>query len=153
MTLLVEFAGGVGFKPRAGNDYRFNHDDYRRALDDCHIYGKDARRLAEASPGQLHPLDVNRTVGVPEAVAVVDPTRARLYKGSRYAKSCSIASGGTTPPEGQLEQRVPDVAELIDPVVTVELPPLVKGERADPAAVADAYEPAYEQLFDAAGWE
>ena len=86
-------------------------------------------------------------------MAVVDPIRARLYKGSRYVKSCSIASGDTTPPEGQLEQRVPDVVELIDPVVTVELPPLVKGERADPAAVADAYEPAYEQLFDAAGWE
>ena len=89
----------------------------------------------------------------PAAVAVVDPTRARLYKGSRYVKSCSIASGGTTPLEGQLEQRVPDVVELIDPVVTVELPPLVKEERTDPAAVADAYEPAYGQLFDAAGWE
>ena len=31
MTLLVEFAGGVGFKPRAGNDYWFDHDDYRQA--------------------------------------------------------------------------------------------------------------------------
>jgi len=251
-TGLVEFVDGVGFKPRAGNDYWFHHDDCRRALDEGHVYGEDARRLSEASPGQLDPLDVNpihrlwtpdpgpgtgllgqpdrafvldrvgeaylvngtvevpasardrlplagavvvdsveelnaairrqylptlealeRTIDrteravvesyadvarptpslEPAAVAVVEPARARIYDGSRYVKSCSIASGGTTPLEGRLEKRVQDVVELIDPVATVELPPLTEEERTDPAAVADAYGPAYERLFDVAGWE
>ncbi|USZ68553.1 ATPase [Halorussus salilacus] len=45
--------GAVGFKPRAGNDFWFDHDDYRRAVGDGRLYGKDARRLAEASAAAL----------------------------------------------------------------------------------------------------
>ncbi|MFA9518357.1 ATPase [Halopenitus sp. H-Gu1] len=43
----------VGVKPRAGNDYWFDHDDYRIATADGRLYGKDARRLATASVRQL----------------------------------------------------------------------------------------------------
>jgi len=251
-TGLAADTDGLGFKPRAGNDVWHNHDDYLTAIEEGHVYGKDARRLADASPGRLAPLDVNPvhrlwtpapgpgtgllgqsdreflldrvgeeylvngTVELPEsarqalpladavvvesveelnaaireyylpaldslgrtierteravvesyadvarpiqglepdAVAVVDPGRARIYGGSRYGKSCSIASGGTTPLEGQLEKRVSNVVELIDPVATVELPPLRKEEQSDPHAVAEAYAPAFEQLLDVAGWE
>ena len=58
-TGLVAATGAVGFKPRAGNDYWFHHDDYRTALSAGSLYGKDARRLAAASPGSLRPTDIN----------------------------------------------------------------------------------------------
>lgn len=58
-TGLIAHAGGVGFKPRAGNDYWFHHDDYRWALESGALFGNDARRLAAASPGQLNPIDLN----------------------------------------------------------------------------------------------
>ncbi|WP_135851083.1 ATPase [Halorussus salinus] len=48
-TGLVALLGAVGFKPRAGNDYWFDHDDYRRAVEEGRLYGKDAKRLAAAS--------------------------------------------------------------------------------------------------------
>jgi len=249
---LVAHAGAVGFKPRAGNDYWYDHDDYRRAVGEGSLYGKDARRLAAASPGQLAPEDINpvhrlwipspgagtgllgqgdrsflvdrvrdgyvvngtvelpddvrdglplsdaavvRTVEElnaaiqqshlralealertiegadravvesyadvarpiqtvePDAVAVVEPRRVRIFDGSRYLKGCQIATGGSTPLEGQLEERVSDVTDLIDPVETVELPPLPKGVRSEPDAVAAAYEQAYDRLLDAAGWQ
>ncbi|WP_115862697.1 ATPase [Halorussus litoreus] len=56
---LLERLGGVGFKPRAGNDYWFDHDDYHRAVEDGRLYGKDAKRLAEASAGSFAPEDLN----------------------------------------------------------------------------------------------
>lgn len=58
-TGLVERTDAVGFKPRAGNDYWFHHDDYLDALSQGLLYGKDARRLADASPGSLGPTDIN----------------------------------------------------------------------------------------------
>lgn len=58
-TGLVARTRAVGFKPRAGNDYWFHHDDYREALEQGSLYGKDARRLAAASPGTLDPTDIN----------------------------------------------------------------------------------------------
>jgi len=250
-TGLLAYTGAVGFKPRAGNDVWFHHDDYRRALDAGSLYGTDARRLAAASPGQLAPEDVNPvhrlwtpspgpgtgllgqddrsfvvdragdryvvngTVAVPDeardalplddapvvetvdelnsvierthlpalrrieeqigqtaravvesysdvarpirglepaAVAVVEPRRVRLFDGPRYAKGCEISAGGASPLEGQLEKRVSTVVDLVDPVATVELPPLPGDVRTDPEAVADAYSQAYEQVCALAGW-
>lgn len=58
-TGLVATTGAVGFKPRAGNDHWFHHDDYLDALSRGSLYGKDARRLAAASPGSLGPTDIN----------------------------------------------------------------------------------------------
>ncbi|MFB6311985.1 MAG: ATPase [Salinirussus sp.] len=56
---LVAATGAVGFKPRAGNDFWFDHGDCLTALQDGRLYGKDARRLAAASPGSLAPEDIN----------------------------------------------------------------------------------------------
>lgn len=58
---LLERTGGVGYKPRAGNDYWFDHADCRRALTEGRLYGKDAARLADAetrghSPEELNPV-------------------------------------------------------------------------------------------------
>jgi predicted P-loop ATPase/GTPase len=244
---LLEYADAVGFKPRAGNDHWFHHDDVRDAVEQGRLVGKDARRLAAASPGDHDPEDinpvhrlwrpspgagtgilgkadrefvvdrvaetyvVNETVPVPDlvrdtlpletavtvsslaecnevmerlhlvalqgiarrideydrtvvesygnvarplrdydpdAVAVVEPARVRLYDGSRFLKACSVASG--RPREGRLEERVPAVVDLVDPVETTALPALSTEARADPTAVADAYRPAYDGLLDVA---
>ena len=241
---LLDRLGAVGYKPRAGNDYWFHNDDYRYAVERGRLFGKDAKRLAAASPGDHQPEDinpvhrlwrpspgsgagmlgqedrqfvvdrvaenfvVNDTVDVPaeardnlpleeavrvdslgafndvmaqlhvvalegiarriadrdravvesygdiarplreldpDAVAVVEPGRARVYDGERYAKACQVATG--SPEEGQLEERVPNVVELIDAEGAVELPALSSDERADPAAVATAYDEAYDALL------
>ena len=247
-TGLVARTGAVGFKPRAGNDRWFHHDDYRHAVERGRLFGKDARRLAAASPGDLSPEAVNpvhrlweptpgrsgplgregRTFLVdragdryvvngdrrlperlrdhlplseavevdslpelnrametyhlpamdavaedigavdravvesygdvarplpgidPDAVAVVEPTRVRVVDGDRYRKACAVAAGG--PREGQLEEHVGDVMDLVDPATTVELPALLGEQRSDPGVVADAYGEAYDELLAVAGW-
>ena len=257
--LLASLSDAVGFKPRAGNDYWFDHDDVAAALSEGRLYGKDIATLTDAAANgrvgrdlreeRLNPVHrlwrptpdrtgllgeagrtflvdrvttadgpqfvVNgaaedaglvtdslfealpltdvprvRTVGefndlmaerylpafervteriadtdpavvesysdiaLPvegiefDAVAVVGPTRARIYDGQRYTKACEVASGSAR--EGQLEERVDRVVEMIDPVSTHALTPLTSDERADPALVADAYGPIYETLLDAA---
>jgi len=246
---LLAHTGARGFKPRAGNNYWFDHDDYQRATEQGRLYGKDARRLAAASPGETRPEDINAihrlwhpspgpskgllgqtarqfvvdrvgaadgvgefvvngTVDVPDsaterlpldaaprvtslpdfndlmgvmhaealadlreevasadravvesygdiarplqgfepdAVAVVEPGRARFYDGRRYAKACEIATGG--PEEGQLEERVENVVDLIDRAGAVRLPALDSATQKDPSAVADAYDHAYDALL------
>jgi predicted P-loop ATPase/GTPase len=249
-TGLCAETGATGYKPRAGNDYWFDHDDVRHAVADGRLYGKDARRLAAAAPGDRRPeainpvhrlwapvpgagtgllgqdgraflvdrvgdppaggaqLVVNDTADlppgvveslslgnarrvdsleaanaamadlhvptmaalaeevaaaeravvesyadiarplegfVPDAVAVVEPRRARIYGGERYANACEVASGSAH--EGRLEERVEHVVGLLEPRAQVGLPALTGAEREDPGAVADAYTPAYEALL------
>ncbi|MFB6354675.1 MAG: ATPase [Halobacteriales archaeon] len=243
-TGLLARLGGVGFKPRAGNDYWFDHDDYLGAVEAGRLYGKDAKRLAAASdadvdPEAINPVHrlwrpapggdgylgradrqfvcdragegwiVNAEAAVPAAAdahlpldgavrvsgvdslnralsrlalpaldaladtvrgtdpavvesygdvarpladlavdraAVVEPGRVRVYDGGRYLDACEVAGG--SPLDGQLEERVGDVVELLEPEATVELPALTGAERADPAAVADAYAAAYDAVLD-----
>jgi predicted P-loop ATPase/GTPase len=244
---LVAATDAVGFKPRAGNDLWYDHDDCRRALADGRLYGKDASRLADASPGSLEPeainpvhrlwrpspgpgagllgdadreflLDrvgdryvVNGTVDVPnvvsesldrtdplvvettealnevteaqhlpaqqemletvwstdravvesygdvasplpgfepDAVAVVEPRRIRLYRGDRYRKARGVAPRGQH--DGSLEQRVDRVLDLLEPAATHEIEPLPGEVRTDPAAVADAYESLFDSVVDLA---
>ncbi|MFB6295321.1 MAG: ATPase [Halobacteriales archaeon] len=82
----------------------------------------------------------------PDRVAVVEPGRARIYEGDRYWNACEVASGRTGPQEGQLEERVADAVAPIEPVATVELPPLRDEARREPDRVAEAYAEAYEAL-------
>lgn len=244
---LLERTGAVGYKPRAGNDYWHDHDDYELATADGRLYGKDAKRLVaasalEAEPEAVNPVHrlwqpspgsatgilgsedrsflvdrvgdqfvVNGTVSLPDslrdrlplenahavttldefndvmahlhvpaleslareidstqrtvvesygdvarplgeldpdAVAVVEPSRARIYDGDRYAKACEVATGG--PGTGQLEERVGSVIGIVDPLATVQLPALASEAHRDPAAVAEAYEPAYDALIGTA---
>ncbi len=49
----------IGFKPRAGNDYWFDHDDVRAAAAEGRLYGKDVRRLAAVSDGDDEPEGLN----------------------------------------------------------------------------------------------
>src|SRR6056297_92746 len=43
--LLASLSDVVGFKPRAGNDYWFDHDDVATALAEGRLYGKDIATL------------------------------------------------------------------------------------------------------------
>ena len=58
-TGLGAHTGARGCKPRAGNNYWFDHDDYLAATEQGRLYGKDARRLAAASPGEVEPEAIN----------------------------------------------------------------------------------------------
>ena len=246
-TGLVRKIGGIGFKPRAGNDYWYDFDTVNARLEDGRLVGNDAVRLAAASAGSpsaesLNPLHrlwrpipsgsgtifgregseflvdrvgdryvVNETTTLPaelssalpledavgvstleeinrlmadqhqpavdrlrprieeeervviesyadvarpirgidvDAVAVVGAGSARIYDGDRYCRAAEVASGG--PALGRLEERVADVVDLLDPIETVQLPPLEQSVRDDPRATATAYEPAYERLIEAA---
>ena len=252
--LLAALDGAVGFKPRAGNDYWYDHDDAAAALSDGRLYGKDVATLAAAGDTdlpeeQLNPVhrlwrptpdrtgmlgeagrtflvdrvttpdgpsfvvngvaeregllpdhiaaslpldDVPRVEGVDrfndvmaerylpafervteriaettpavvesyadialpvegidfDAVAVVAPTRVRLYAGSRYLKAYEVASGSSQ--EGQLEERVSRIVEMIEPVSAHTLQPLRSDERGDPTRIADAYADVYDALLDVA---
>ncbi|WP_226023422.1 ATPase [Halomicrobium salinisoli] len=84
----------------------------------------------------------------PDAVAVVEPGRARIYDGDRYWKACQVAS--SSPIDGRREERVGAVVDLIEAEADVGLPALAGDERSDPAAVADRYEHAYDALLAAA---
>lgn len=239
---LIARLDAIGFKPRAGNDVWFHHDDYRRAVDDGRLYGGDARKLAAASrrevtPEEINPVHrlwqpapggagflgppekefvldrvgddfvVNAAATVPEAarealpledatpvstleelnrvtearylpaferlarrierteravvesygdvarplqdfvpdrVAVIEPMRARVYDGTRYVNACEVVTGG--PHQGQLEERVGDVTDLIEPEAAIPLPPLTGEERSDPERIATAYADAYDAL-------
>jgi predicted P-loop ATPase/GTPase len=247
-TGLIERTGIRGYKPRAGNGYWYDQDDYRRAVEEGRLYGKDAKRIAAANDGDVRPeainpvhrlwlptpgrgkgvlgregrrflLDrvtregedsyvVNGTVEIPpaarrafpleaapaveslpelndlmadrhapalsalaaeladreaaivesysdiaeplseflpDAVAVVEPRRCRIYDGERYARSCEVASGSAH--EGRLEERVEGVVDLLEPRASVTLPALSSEERDDLAVVADAYGDAYDELL------
>src|SRR6056297_4061097 len=59
--LLASLSGAVGFKPRAGNDHWFDHDDVTKALAEGRLYGKDIATLtAAASEGVDHDLREER---------------------------------------------------------------------------------------------
>jgi predicted P-loop ATPase/GTPase len=254
---LIDHLDATGFKPRAGNDHWFDHDDVRRSVSGGRLYGKDARRLAVASAGapeieELNPVHrlwrpdptpgnglvgqsdrqflldrvagsfvVNDGADLPEfasghlpledavgvdsvaelneqtrrrhlpalravgerirgtdpavvesygdvarplegtlggddgppvdfydAVAVVEPGRARVFDGERYLRACEVAS--SSPRDGSLERRVPDVTKHLDPVATDRLPPLESDRQSDPSAVAEAYSDVYESVLEAA---
>jgi predicted P-loop ATPase/GTPase len=249
-TGLIERTGIRGYKPRAGNGYWYDQDDYRRAVEEGRLYGKDAKKIAAANgstPESINPVHrlwlptpgrgkgilgregrrflfdrvtleadtdtyvVNAEADIPpaaerafplseaehvaslpeldelmaayhapaleslteeiagreaaivesyadiaqplddlqpDAVAVVEPRRCRIYDGDRYAKAREVASGSAH--EGRLEERVDHVIELLDPLATVTLPALSSAERSDRSAVADAYEAAYDELLAAA---
>ena len=54
-TGLCSYLEVPGFKPRAGNDFWFDHDDVLASLAAGRLVGKDARRLSEAAPDTLTP--------------------------------------------------------------------------------------------------
>jgi len=145
-TGLTVHTDGVGFKPRAGDAYVVNGtvdvpdaarerlpladatviesvEGLNAVIEKRHLAALDAlertiertkRAVVESYADIARPI---RSLN-PDAVAVVDPGRARIYDGSRYAKGCSVASGGTTQMEGRLEKRVIPVDGILDRFVS-----------------------------------
>ncbi|MFC4988584.1 ATPase [Saliphagus infecundisoli] len=58
-TGLLARTGGRGYKPRAGNDYWFDHDDCLASLAEGRLHGKDAAALADAERGDRTPEELN----------------------------------------------------------------------------------------------
>jgi predicted P-loop ATPase/GTPase len=140
--LPVDDAGSVNSLTEANQVMEQLHLDAIRSLTDD--VRETDRAVVESYGDVALPL---RTVEY-GAVAVVEPRRARIYDGDRFLKAHRVAAGG--PREGYLEEPVDELVSLLDPEATVELPALTSKQRADPAAVATAYEPAYDELLAAA---
>lgn len=58
-TGLIARTGVRGYKPRAGNGYWYDQDDYRRAVETGRLYGKDAKEIAAATPEDVRPEEIN----------------------------------------------------------------------------------------------
>ncbi len=56
---LLNELDGIGIKPRAGNDYWYDYDRVSGAASAGTLVGKDAKRLARASIGDLQPTAMN----------------------------------------------------------------------------------------------
>ena len=56
---LLEYLDAVGFKPRAGNDFWFHHDDLEGCLAEGTLHGRDATRLAAASSADVDASAIN----------------------------------------------------------------------------------------------
>lgn len=80
-----------------------------------------------------------------DVVAVVEPTRVRLYDGTRFDRACDVAPGGHA--TGPLEDTVSSVTTLLDATDDVSLSPLPAAVRDDPAAIVEAYHDLYERLL------
>jgi predicted P-loop ATPase/GTPase len=124
-------------------------DELNRAMEQYHLPALDAiaETVAATESAVVESYsDIARPLRgfEPDAVAVVEPRRARIYEGDRYVRACEVAS--RSPREGQLEERVGDVLDLVDSVATASLPPLTAGERSDAGTVADAYGEVYRRL-------
>jgi Predicted P-loop ATPase/GTPase len=235
-------------KPRAGNDFWFDHDDARAAVERGRLYGKDVARLTaatDAGPPEAHNpvhrlwrptpgrtgllgergrtflLDrvtvdgddrfvVNGRADLPDlvraslplaeaprvdsiagfndlmadwhldaftrlrdrvretdgpvvvesyanvadplqgvaydAVAVVEPTRCRVYDGRRWEIARDAVDDRA---DGQLEERVDTVTERLEPVATHALDPLPTAVRDTPERIAAANADAYDALLAA----
>ena len=56
---LLTTLGGRAIKPRAGNNWWYDHQTVRRALDDGRLFGADAEQLADAHSNAVRPESVN----------------------------------------------------------------------------------------------
>ena len=246
--LAARLDAPLAVKPRAGNDFWFDHDDARTALERGRVYGKDVARLTNATDGgppeahnPVHRLwcptpdrtgllgergrtflldrvriadedrfVVNGRVDLPnlvreslpladaprvdsvagfnelmadwhldafarlrdrvrtadrpvvvesyanvadplqdigyDAVAVVEPTRCRVYDGRRWRIAADAVEDRT---DGQLEERVGEVTKRLEPLSTHALDPLSAAVRETPERIAAANADAYDALLAA----
>lgn len=103
---LIGRTGAVGYKPRAGNDYWYSHDDVRMAAEDGVLYGKDARKLANAGPNGASPAAINPIHRLwrprPDGIGGVLGQEGREFLLDR-AGDTYVVNGTTTLPEALRE--------------------------------------------------
>lgn len=138
-TALCRRLDAPGRKPRAGNDHWFDHDDYRRAVRAGRLYGKDARRLASASPRDATPEDCNPVHRLwrpdPGGGRGLVGRKGRQFVLDRVAGSFVVNERATVP--GSARERLPledavtvdDVAALNEVTRRRHLPALVAAAR------------------------
>jgi len=104
-TALCRRLDAPGRKPRAGNDHWFDHDDFRHAVGEGRLYGKDARRLAAASPGDPTPEDCNPVHRLwrpaPDAGRGVVGGEGRRFVLDRVAGSFVVNAHADVPPDAR----------------------------------------------------
>lgn len=81
-----------------------------------------------------------------DAVAVVEPTRVRLYQGPRFLKTRERVAG--SPRQGSFESHTDAVTDGLDPDAVRGLDPLPETQRNDISAVANNYATVYDSLLD-----
>ncbi len=81
-----------------------------------------------------------------DAVAVVDPTRVRVYEGPRFLEARERVAG--SPRQGSLESHTDAVTDVLDPDAIHRVEPLAEAQRKTPSAVANSYTTVYDSLLD-----
>ncbi|ESS11117.1 MAG: putative P-loop ATPase/GTPase [uncultured archaeon A07HR60] len=117
------------------------------------VYLDASRRLVSRLEAATRPLVIESygDVAVPlelpvDAVAVVDPSRVRLYRGSSFLKSRDRVAG--SPREGRFETHTAAITDSLDPVAVQSLSSLSRGARENPEQVASRYADIYARLVD-----
>jgi len=115
-TGLVDRLDAVGYKPRAGNDYWFDYDDYRAAIEEGRLYGKDARRLVEASSQSIDVTTVNPIHRLwrpsPGGGSGLLGPSGRTFVCDRVAGSFVVNAGATVPRSARESLRLEDAVEV-----------------------------------------
>ena len=121
-TALCRRLDAPGRKPRAGNDHWFDHDDYRHAVEAGRLYGKDARRLAAASPGDPTPEACNPVHRLwrptPDGGRGVVGGEGRRFVLDRVAGSYVVNAHADVPPDAREHLPLAD-AVTVDSVETL----------------------------------
>lgn len=81
-----------------------------------------------------------------DAVAVVDPTRVRVYEGPRFLEARERVAG--SPRQGSFESHTDAVTDLLDPDAIHRVEPLAETQRKTPSVVANRYATVYDSLLD-----
>jgi len=157
--LRADGAAPLGVKPRAGNDWWFDHDDAREALAAGRLHGTDAARLAAASAGDqrvgaINPLHRLWRPTPGESGLLGEPGRTFLLDRLTLPGGESFVVNGGAEAAGLLPEcvrdalplsgarRVESVAAFNDLMADRHLPALRRtAERVErvPAAVVESY--------------
>ncbi|MGM0606764.1 MAG: ATPase, partial [Halobacteriota archaeon] len=147
--LISTLDGSIGVKPRAGNDYWFDHDDVRASIADGRLYGGDVRRLVAAGRGAHPPELVNPVhrlwrptpdrrgmLGEQGRTFLVD--RVRTQTGDRFVVNGTAEDAGLLP-------------DRIRTQLPIENAPRVRSIPAFNELMTETYLPAFERVRDRIG--
>ena len=144
--LVAAIDGAVGFKPRAGNDFWYDHDTARAALDAGRLYGKDVTTLAAVSDTD-HPEEWLNPVHrlwrpTPDRTGMLGETgRTFLVDRVMTPDGPVFVVNGVAEGAGLMPETVADALPLADAT-------RVDGVAGFNAVMAERYLPAFERVAD-----